>query len=286
MGLMGCFLSDFFWNSALTQITPDDTWGTESSAVTRLDPVGLPIDRIDGGATRGANLFHSFLEFNVDANRGAYFFSPANIQNILVRVTDSPSEILGTLGTFGSSNANLFLINPYGIIFGQNARLDVRGSFVATTANAIAFGNQGFFSATQPEAPPLLTVNPSAFFFNQTGTGAITNQSVVSLRVPEGRSLLLLGGDVRLEGGVLRAPGGRVELGGLSAPGTVGLNGDGNILSLDFPAEVTRANVSLTNGAQIVAAAGGSGSIAINAQTVEILGESIIFTGILPVRGQ
>lgn len=89
-------------------------------------------------------------------------------------LSSNPSNILGTLGVLG--NANLFLINPNGIIFGQNANLDVRGSFVATTANAIGFGNQGFFSASAATAPQLLTVNPSAFFFNQIAAASITNQ--------------------------------------------------------------------------------------------------------------
>jgi large exoprotein involved in heme utilization and adhesion len=85
--LTGCFVSVFTGNDALAQITPDATLGAEPSIVTPLDAQGLPVDRIDGGAIRGTNLFHSFLEFNVATDRGAYFFSPANIQNILTRVT-------------------------------------------------------------------------------------------------------------------------------------------------------------------------------------------------------
>ncbi|MDV2997617.1 MAG: hypothetical protein N4J56_007322 [Chroococcidiopsis sp. SAG 2025] len=63
--------------------------------------------------------------------------------------------------------ANLFLLNPNGIVVGQNAQLRIGGSFVASTADAIQFGEQGFFSATDPNAPPLLTVNPSAFLFTK-----------------------------------------------------------------------------------------------------------------------
>jgi filamentous hemagglutinin family protein len=95
------------------------------------------------------------------------------IKNVFTRVTGiNPSEINGILGTtsnrnFDPSNANLFLINPNGIIFGENGSLDINGCFVGTTANAIAFGEQGFFSATDPQAPPLLTVNPDGLLFNQ-----------------------------------------------------------------------------------------------------------------------
>ncbi len=262
-------------DSALAQITPDTTLGSENSTVTSTGAV----DSINGGATRGANLFHSFQELNVDEGRSAYFNNPDGIENILSRVTGgNPSNILGTLGVLGG-NANLFLINPNGIIFGANASLDVRGSFVATTANAVGFSNQGFFSAAVPNTPELLTVNPSAFFFNQIAAESITNQSAEGLQVPTSQSFLLVGGDVRLDGGKLTAPGGRVELGGLASFGTVGLNVDDN-LRLSFPVGVQRADVSLTNGATVDVTAGGGGSIAVNTQNLDISGGSRLRAGI------
>jgi filamentous hemagglutinin family protein len=300
----GCAIANFPNRSlAQSNIVPDATLGAERSFVVPSIN-GLPVEAIAGGAQRGQNLFHSFEEFNVSGGRGAYFFSPnAAIQNILARVTGSNrSEILGTLGTFGNSTPNLFLINPNGIIFGRGAKLDVGGSFVATTANALRLGETGLFSASEPETTTLLAINPNALFFNQPSNQAeIVNRSRAvipvltgfinglpyanGLQVREGRSLLLLGGDVRLEGGILQAPGGRVELGGLSATGTVGLNREGNTFSLSFPNGVGRADVSLTNSAVVFAAAAEGGNIAINAQTVELLGESFIFTGIETGRG-
>jgi large exoprotein involved in heme utilization and adhesion len=89
--------------------------------------------------------------------------------------------------------------------------LNVGGSFVATTANAIQFGDRGFFSASAPNVPPVLTVNPSALLFNQIASQPIANQSVTGLQLPANQSLLLVGGDVNLEGGKLSAPSGRVE---------------------------------------------------------------------------
>lgn len=232
-----------YWSdkaNAQSVIVPDKTLGTESSQVLP-NFNGLPIEVITGGATRGINLFHSFQEFNVTSGRGAYFFSPnVDIANIFARVTGSnPSEILGTLGTFGQSKPNLFLMNPNGIIFGKNASLNVQGSFVATTSNGVLFGEQGF-NATNPQAPPLLTINPSALFFNQINQGAgITNQSnVTGLQVPNGKSLLLVGGNVNLDGGSLKASQGRVELAGLVAPGNIGLNVMGDTLKLSVPNDV------------------------------------------------
>ncbi|NJL81439.1 MAG: filamentous hemagglutinin N-terminal domain-containing protein [Richelia sp. SM2_1_7] len=213
---------------AQSNLVPDNTLSSESSNVI-FNLGGIPNELITGGAQREQNLFHSFREFNVSAGRGAYFFIPnASIANVLTRVTGSNrSEILGTLGTiqavgdnFVSSNANLFLINPNGIIFGENSRLDVGGSFVATTANGIQFGDRGNFSTTNPQTPGVLTVNPSALFFNQINQNAAI-QNNASLSVSEGRSLLLVGGNVNSNGGKLLAPGGRVELGGLTEKGNI-----------------------------------------------------------------
>ena len=118
---------------ALAQISPDQTLGSESSVV-RSDVTlnGAVVDLIDGGATRGTNLFHSFDQFNVNESQHVYFNNPQGIESILTRVTgNDASDIMGTLGVNG--NADLFLLNPNGIVFGENARLDVGGSFFATT---------------------------------------------------------------------------------------------------------------------------------------------------------
>ncbi|MEM6404118.1 MAG: filamentous hemagglutinin N-terminal domain-containing protein, partial [Cyanobacteria bacterium P01_D01_bin.116] len=153
------------------------------------------------------------------------------------------------LGVLGS--ANLFLINPNGIIFGPNAQLSIGGSFVGTTADAIGFGSQGIFSALLPETPPLLTVKPSALLFNQIANQPITVQSTRGLQLTGNRSLFLVGGDVNLEGGILKAPGGRINLVGYSGAGTVGLNVDDSDLSLSVPDDAARADISLTNGANV-----------------------------------
>ena len=298
LGWFGCYvcMSAYAYVSptlAQSKIVPDRTLGAESSVVTP-NALGLPKVEITGGAVRGANLFHSFQEFNVDVGRFAYFKSPnASIQNILARVTgNNVSEIFGTLGTIGDA-VNLFLINPNGIIFGPNAVLNVGGSFVGTTAHAVQFGNFGNFSADAPVAPsPILTINPSALLFNQISAASITNKSiapaglnpigdlVTGLRVPDGGSLLLVGGNVNLDGGSLRAYEGRIELAGLASPGSVGLNVAGNTLGLNVPDRVQRADVSLTNGAEVNVRGANGGSIAINAQNVNLAGESKLRAGI------
>ncbi len=145
-------------NRVLAQITPDGTLGVEGSIVNNGTINGLPVELIEGGASRGAALFHSFFEFNVGEGQRVYFANPVEIESIFSRVTgNNPSDILGTLGVNGG--ANLFLLNPNGIVFGQNAQLDIRGSFVASTADGLVFDNGFVFSARNPDVVPLLTVN-------------------------------------------------------------------------------------------------------------------------------
>lgn len=240
---------------------------------------------IGGGLQHGSNLFHSFSQLDVDSGATVLFLDPG-VTNILARVTgNDPSKIRGTLGVSGG-DANLFLINPNGIIFGSNAKLDVRGSFVATTANAIQFGNQGFFQASASEVP-LLTINPSALFY-QSANGAIQNNSIApaggsatGLRVPDGRSLLLVGGEVNLNGGRLNAFGGRIELGGLAEPGVIGLDIDNNNLRLSFPENTALANVSFSDGARADVTVNDGGSITVNAGNINISGsQTRLFSGI------
>ncbi|KST70052.1 two-partner secretion domain-containing protein [Mastigocoleus testarum] len=292
---------------AQSNITPDNTLGAEGSQVIPNvnNPDGIPSELIEAGAQRGQNLFHSFQEFNVSEGRGAYFVVPNNtIQNVLTRVTGSnASSINGVLGTISSrnfdpSNVNLFLINPNGIIFGRNASLNINGSFAVTTANAIEFGNRGLFSATGPQLPSeLLTVNPSAFLFNRINAQAsiqstsvapagedILGNSLTGLRVGDGNSLLLLGGNINIDGqeeqGGISAVGGRVELGGLASIGTVGLNVDGNNLSLSFPEQGNGSDVSLNSGARVNLRADGGGDSIINSGNLEIIEGSQILAGI------
>ncbi|BAY09897.1 two-partner secretion domain-containing protein [Calothrix sp. NIES-2098] len=277
-----------FWsNITLAQVTPDTSLGSESSIVIPNVLIkGLPSDRINGGAIRGANLFHSFQQFNVASGRGVYFTNPQGIENILSRVTGSnTTEIFGKLGVLG--NANLYLMNPNGIVFGENASLDVQGSFVATTANAIKLGELGVFSASEPASSNLLSINPTALFYNVLAKEAeIINRSQGGINVPNGQSLFLVGGNVKLEGGVIKAPGGRVELGGLAAPGAIALSQNGKNLGLSFPDGVERADVLLTQSSigdkssEVNVRAGGNGSIAIHARDLKILERSALLGGI------
>ncbi|WP_161635019.1 two-partner secretion domain-containing protein [Leptolyngbya sp. Heron Island J] len=181
--------------SAQAQLIPDQTLGGESSIISADDVRGELADLIEGGATRGTNLFHSFSEFNVNDAQRVYFANPINIESILSRVTgNNASDIRGTLGVDGS--ADLFLINPNGIIFGPDVSLDIDGSFYATTAESVEIGD-GVFSAIAPEQSQLLAISPSVSFWNYltANSGDITNRG----QLVAGSNLVLAGNSLALE---------------------------------------------------------------------------------------
>ena len=293
-----------FSTAAVAQntINPDTTLGNEPSVVISFNAA---IDLITGGAVRQQNLFHSFEEFSIGDGYEAYFITESEaIANIFARITgDNLSEIQGVLGTrqsagtgFVPTNADLFLINPNGVVFGENAVLDVGGSFTATTASGMRFGDAGSFSAVNPEAPStLLTINPSAYFFNQLPIGEISSRSIqpdlidgatAGLRVPNGEALTLLGGDINLDGGGieggLTALGGRVEIGAVDSPGMVEFNAAN---ALAFPDILERADIVLANNSSINTAADGGGDVSVYAYNFSISDVSGIFTGIGPGLG-
>jgi len=271
----------FSTNCATAQITPDRTLPNNSSVT-----INGSIFNITGGTQAGRNLFHSFQQFSVPTNNTAFFNNGLDIQNIISRVIGgSVSNIDGLIRANGT--ANLFFLNPSGIVFGRNASLNIGGSFVATTANAIQFGNLGTFSASEPNNPALLTINPTALLYNQIAAASIQNSSIASvngditgLQVPDGKSLLLVGGDISINNGGLFASGSRIELGGLAAPGTVGLvSNNSNDLSLSFPVNVQLGDVSLSNGASVNVSGGSGGNIIVNAKNLNITGGSQLSVG-------
>ncbi|MGL5078461.1 MAG: filamentous hemagglutinin N-terminal domain-containing protein, partial [Waterburya sp.] len=256
---------------SIAQVTSD---GTVNTQVNQNGNVA----EITGGETRGSNLFHSFQDFSVSTGNEAAFLNANDIANIFSRVTGGNiSNIDGLISANGS--ANLFLINPAGIIFGENARLDVGGSFYGSSASSILF-EDGEFSATDLENPPVLTINAPIGLGFRDQPGDIVNRSDRTsnnaLTVFPSQTIALIGGNVTFDGGTVIAPGGNVELGGLTAAGEIGINNDG---SLSFPDGVARSDVSLQNGSGVFVSSGGGGNITVNARNFELL-DSAFLAGI------
>jgi len=280
-----------FPSGAIAQIIPDNTLGAESSRTVSETINNLPSDRIEGGTTRGSSLFHSFGEFNIGEGRGAYFENPSGITNIFSRVTGgNRSNILGTLGVLG--NANLFLINPKGIVFGPNARLDVRGSFLASTADSIIFNNGVEFSSANPQGTPLLTVNIPVGLRFRENPGAIINASSltqviqdqiipVGLGVPPGQTLALVGGDVIFNNGFVSAFTGNIQLGSVASPGVVSFNITPIGLGLDYTNVANFGNIELSGLSVVTASGPGGGAIALRAGNVTLRDRSSLVSDTL-----
>ena len=220
---LGLILALGFVPPVLAQIVPN-------GAGTVVNPQGNQIN-ITGGTQAGANLFLSFRDFNLTSSQIANFLSNPQIQNILARVNGgNPSVINGLLQVTGG-NSNLFLMNPSGIIFGANARLNVPASFTATTANSIGFGNNNLFNAFGDNNFSALIGNPDSFLFTTTQPGSIVNTG--NLAVSNGQNLSLIAGNT-INTGKLTAPGGEIQV--LAVPGTdrVRLSQPGQVLSLEF----------------------------------------------------
>jgi filamentous hemagglutinin family protein len=250
------------------QVTPDNS---TSTTVTNNGTQTT----IDNGDRAGDNLFHSFRDFSVPNGGEAFFNNAADIVNIFSRVTGgNTSTIDGLLRANGG--ANLFLINPAGIIFGDNASLDIGGSFYGSSADSILF-EDGEFSATDLENPPLLTINAPIGLSLRDNPGEIAVEGA-NLTVNSGQSLTLVGGNLRLQDGArLFGFGGRVQLGGLRDGGVV--NFDDN-LNLSFPTDLALADLTLSNNAVVNVTSSNGGSIEVNVNNLDLTQNSALNAGI------
>ena len=208
---------------------------------------------ITGGTVAEQNLFHSFTEFNINPGEGVYFNDPG-VENIFSRITGTnSSEIFGTLGVLGG-NANLFLINPNGIVFGEGATLDLNGSFFATTASEIQFGDRAFSTVLEVKIP-LLTVDPSALFFNQIGQNGSIILDGANLTVSPQQDIALLGKEsntpgILLKNSTIAGSGENIFLGAVKGNATVEIKDN---LQPQFSEAVHRGDITLTQASQIIA---------------------------------
>ncbi|MFB2938300.1 CHAT domain-containing protein [Aerosakkonemataceae cyanobacterium BLCC-F154] len=197
---------------------------------TIVNPQGNRFD-ITGGqrSSDGANLFHSFTRFGLNNQQIANFLSQPNIRNILARVNGGEISYINGLIQITGGNSNLFLMNPSGVVFGANARLNVPAAFTATTANGIGFGNN-WFNATGNNNYATLVGDPNAFAFTMQQPGAIINSG--DLAVGLGQDLNLLAGTI-INTGTLTAPQGNITVTAVPGTSLVRLSQPGFLLSLE-----------------------------------------------------
>ncbi|MEG4985044.1 CHAT domain-containing protein [Microcoleus sp. BR0-C5] len=214
--------------AAAQSITPaPDGTGTNVTAPNTGSP---PRYDIKGGTTSrdGANLFHSFTRFGLNSGETANFISNPSVKNILGRVVGGDASLINGLIQVSGGNSNLLLMNPAGIIFGANARLDVSGSFFATTASGIGFDDR-WFNSTGANDYAALVGTPNAFIFGPQ-PASIVNAG--NLAVGTGQNLTLLGGTV-ISTGQLSAPGGQITVAAVPGENLVRFSQNGLLLSLE-----------------------------------------------------
>ena len=268
------------------QISSD---GSLSTTVSTDDAVNF---LIEGGERSLDNLFHSFSEFSIPNLGSAYFNNATDITNIFSRVTGGNiSEIQGLIRANGT--ANLFLINPAGIVFGENAALDVGGSFFATTAESVVFGDGIEFSATQPQEAPLLTINITPGLQMGANSGNITvqneghtitaglffpsqtNETATGLQINPGNTLGLIAKEINLTGGIIRVPGGNIQLVGIEE-GILNLNNSSQSWQLETSQVQTFGNINLSDKSLLDTSGFITDNIELQGRNVTIDGGSVL----------
>ncbi|MEC4816314.1 MAG: filamentous hemagglutinin N-terminal domain-containing protein [Scytonema sp. PMC 1069.18] len=281
----------FFLNPALAQITADTTLPINSKITREGDTF-----KINGGTQAGSNLFHSFQEFSVPNGTTAFFNNNVDIQNIISRVTGkSISNIDGIIQA--NDAANLFLINPNGIIFGPNASLNIGGSFIGSTANSLIFADGTFFNTTASNTSPLLTVsvplglqfgsNPSTikvigsghdidYNNGNIGTKVAIDTTATGLQVQSGRTLALVGGNIFLDGGILKSPAGRIEIVGVGSNQVVNIIPTKEGWKYNDDGITSFGDIQLSGKSFLRTTGSGGGGIAIAGKNISVAQQSIL----------
>ncbi len=185
---------------------------------------------ITGGVLQGGNLLHSFREFNLESGEVADFQALPQTQQIISRVTGSNNSWLnGTVRVSGGSQADLYLLNPNGVLFGQDASLDVPGGLYASTADYVLLADGQRLYADPEQGLNLTVAAPEAFGFLDDRVGEIRVEGS-RLSVTEGETISLVGGGIQLTGSntnsaLLQVLAGQINLTAVASAGEAARDG-------------------------------------------------------------
>ncbi|MEM6403710.1 MAG: S-layer family protein, partial [Cyanobacteria bacterium P01_D01_bin.116] len=250
--------------------------------------------KIINGIQKGNNLFHSFKEFSIPTGGEAVFNNSTNVVNIINRVTGGNiSNIDGLIKASG--NANLFLINPKGIVFGENSRLDIGGSFFGSTAESILFEDGFKFSTINPQSEPLLTIsaplglnigeNSNSIIVNGTGHNLVREKRFLpitrfdkssGIEINQGNTIALVGNGITLNGGILTSESGKIELASLRE-GTVYFNQNNQEFMFDYHGVSNFQDIELLEASLIDTSGINSGSIQVKGKNITLEDGSLLW---------
>ncbi|MBF0451099.1 MAG: CHAT domain-containing protein [Candidatus Magnetomorum sp.] len=213
------------------------------------------------GVTSGNNLFHSFSKFNINADETATFTGSDHIQNIISRVTGLEKSFINGRLISQIPDANFYLLNPAGIVFGKNATVDVKGSFHVSTADYIVLNKEETFDINSSE-PILSTTPPQTFGFLYKKDGeAIGKIEIIGnkngFKFSTGKTMSFIGGVIDIKGSDLFSPGGRINIVGVQSSGEITLL-DSGIESTD---NITPGMITISDTSNIVVSGECSGDI-------------------------
>jgi len=235
--------------STPAQITTDGSLGSRAN----LPGPDYQI-KADLGQQHGGNLFHSFQDFNLQSFESATFSGPNSVSNVISRVTGgNPSNIDGLIRST-MPNADMYFLNPYGMMFGPHARLDVQGSFHASTADYLRLGENGRFNARNP-SDSLLTVAPVDAFGFLTNSPASLSVEGSQLEIDYGKTFSLISGELSIKNAQIQAPAGRINLASLAEMGNVIPTFD------DFIVPSLRADITISEESLINVSGEGGGTL-------------------------
>ena len=248
--------------AVLAQIVTDGTVGPATTLSGPEMTIGAEL-----GATRGANLFHSFQRFDISTGHRATFNGPDQIQNVIGRVTGgTASNIDGTLRS-SVGQADVYLINPAGVVMGPNAKVDVPAALHLSTADELRFSDGSRYSATDPVGSTLSLAAPESFGFLSPQPASLTIMGS-QLALKPGKTTTLTAGDITIAGSsdeqpaLIRVPGGTLRI---EAVGSEGAR-----VSVDDPSGFPGGGTLTLTHAQIDASDDGGGGIVVRAGSAQL----------------
>ena len=247
------------------QVLTDGSLGARTRLVGPDHLIGAELGRLVG-----ANLFHSFLKFNLDSGQSATFSGPGGVANVISRVTGGNTSHIDGLIRSTIAGANLYLINPKGIVFGPNARLDLSGSFHAASADYLRLADGALFQAVPAAGEVLTSAAPEAFGFLGSDPGPIRVRGSEFDMAP-GSALNLAGGKLELDAASVLTRGADIRLTSLAGPAELPVSA-----ATPVPAGVASGRVEITGGSLLTTVS--------NAGIAQPAGKIVIRGGRLALR--
>jgi filamentous hemagglutinin family protein len=264
-------LAGLFSGSVFSDIKTDGSLGPPAETLKGPD-FKITADK---GRQAGTNLFHSFKIFNIHKGESSTFSGPANVKNIFNRVTGDSSSTIDGLLKSTIQGADFFIINPQGIFFGPDAKLELSGSFHASTANNIGFTDGTTFSVNNFDPNATLSVAaPQSFGFLGNNTGDISLQGA-ELSVQSGKEISLVGGNVAITTSSVSALNGGVNIISRIAEGKTPFNS--SVDTEQTKVKVSKyGQVTISDSSNVITNGSGGNGIRIKAGHFIIEGKSTL----------